>query len=205
MEHVDGPTPSPPDAHERLGEFIDVLRRLHSHEGFAGAVAEAGVLEPLDFSYRRWAEDHWSSLRPVGVDGDLIDRGRGWLAAVASEHAAQEPRDSITVATHGDLHLPNWKLTGRGPVLLDWDEILRIPLAQELADFIVWAALDPAEVAKRYGVPSRYSPAIVGDARACALGLLGQGLQQRAAGRAEPTWFDHVLTVCERTFALPAG
>ncbi len=68
--------------------------------------------------------------------------------------------NSVLVCGHGDLHRDNWLLTQRGIALIDWEDIGRAPLADELASLIVFGHLPPRAVAEMYGVSDEYVEAV---------------------------------------------
>ncbi len=152
MEEIGGAEPAPADVREQLHVFVDVLRRLHTHRALAEAAAATGRKEPPGFSHRRWAEEQWQRLSRLGSADPRVEQGVAWLECVRADPVDQERLESIEVSGHGDLHLPNWRLSERGPVLLDWEDLRRFPLASEVAAFIVFAALDPDEFATELGL-----------------------------------------------------
>lgn len=87
-------------------------------------------------------------------------------------------------------------------MLLDWEEIRRWPLASELADFIVFADLSPADVAYRYGAPVSYTAALESEAAACALSFYLYWLRTLIVGSERRTEeFVYVKRACQRLFA----
>lgn len=87
-------------------------------------------------------------------------------------------------------------------VLLDWEEIRCWSLASELADFVVFGDLDPADITRRYGAAPTYSLAVHREAAVCALSFYLYWLRtliDRSDPR--PESFAQVTATCERLFA----
>lgn len=201
MEDVDGLEPRGAGVQQRLEDFLSVIRRLHAHEKFQRAVA-AGGRGPSEDSSRQWAEQEWWRLQAIAPDDTRVPRAARWLERVRRTGERQDLVNSLVVSGHGDMHRGNWRLSPRGPVVLDWEEVRRWPLASELADFIVFADLSPTEVAERYGAPDRYGVALGSEAAACALSFYLYWLRTLIDGserRLED--FAYVERVCERLFA----
>ena len=160
MEEIAGPTAEAADIRQRLGEFIDILRRLHGHSAFQRAAEAVGDYDVPDGASPPWVERTWRWLQENGRDETRVQRAAGWLERAQGPPSMKDVVNSVLVLGHGDLHRDNWRLPERGPVLLDWEDMGRFPLAYELASFINFGHLDPVEVAERYGAPESYVPAI---------------------------------------------
>jgi thiamine kinase-like enzyme len=102
---------------------------------------------------------------------------------------------------HGDLHRGNWRLTERGPVIIDWEEVRRWPLSSELADFIVFGGLEPNDAAARFGLQGSDAESVAAAARACALSFYLYWLRALIDGT-DPREgeFQDIAVTCERLF-----
>jgi thiamine kinase-like enzyme len=167
MEDIPGAVPTSGDIAGSLPRFVAIIRDLHRHEAFQQAVAQCGRGPDEDGS-RRWAEEEWQRVQRLAPADERVRRAAPWLDRIRRT-AGSELADSIRVAGHGDLHAGNWRLSPRGPVLLDWEEVRSWSLANELADFIVFGGLDPQVVADLYGVPRSYRRPLADEAAACAV------------------------------------
>lgn len=199
MEDIDGVEPEPADVQRAVEAFADVLRSLHAHPAFADAVDRVGRRDPPGFEYRRATEQRWERAQGAFSRDRRLKRAAAWLQRLRARPEPREPPGSVQVAGHGDMHLPNWRLTERGPVLLDWEDVRRAPLAVEIAPFIVFAAMDPRDFAHRYGLPPTYAVVVEEQARWCAVHLYLLSLRATLdESRAGPDPLAHVAAVCER-------
>lgn len=201
MEYIEGAAPQPADVQLDLDTFINIIRDIHRNDAFRVAVESVGRAKDADSS-RRWAEDEWERLQTVAPLDERVRRAAEWMAAVRTSDDHTSEAEQIMVHGHGDLHAGNWRMADDRVVLLDWEEIRYWPLASELADFVVFGDLDPADVASRYGAPPTYGRAVRREAAACALSFYLYWLRaliDRSDPR--PESFAQVTATCERLFA----
>jgi hypothetical protein len=199
MEDLGDVPPTPMDTQARLLEFVGRIRHLHGHERFRSTVAQFGRAEGEDSSLD-WAEAEWNNLQALAPTDERVLTARRWLEKASAESKTPLERP-LVVSGHGDLHNANWRLTDRGPALIDWEEIRRWPLASELADFVVFGELDPVEVTRAYGAPGSYAPTVRRAAAACALSFYLYWLRTLLDGSdPRPESLATVRAVCERLF-----
>jgi hypothetical protein len=149
-----------------------------------------------------WAEEEWSALQRLAPTDERLVPARVWIDVVRENVRRAEDARQIMVHGHGDAHCANWRMTGRGLALIDWEEVRWWPLASELADFIVFGQLDPLEVARLYGAPDSYVPCVKRAAAACGLSFYLYWLRTLLDGSdARAASFEGVREVCERLFA----
>ncbi len=200
MEDLGDAAPTVHDMQSKLAEFVGIIRALHNNSAFHESVDEVGRNAGEDSSLA-WAEEEWAMLREIAPSDERLLRATEWMDIARANVAHAGDARELLVYGHGDLHNANWRLTSRGPALIDWEEIRRWPLASELADFIVFGQVDPAEVIRLYGVPSAYGECVRREAAACALSFYLYWLRTMLDGSdTRPSSFEHVRLACERLF-----
>ena len=148
MEDMGDHESSRSNVQSRWGEFVAVLRGLHTHTSFREAARLSGRLAGED-SPTSW----------IGAECERLQRiAPGCISSKARHGTDHAP--AILAAGHGDPHCGNWRLREGRPSLIDGEEIRIWPLASELAEFIVFADLDPRGGARRYWAPECTKPAI---------------------------------------------
>lgn len=201
MEDMGERQPAVSEIQEQPDAFVAVLRRLHEHAGFREAASSGGrALE--DGSPASWIREESARLQGIAPADVRVRRAAAWRERFDSSlRDAQD--NSILVAGHGDAHRGNWRLTADGPALIDWEEMRIWPLASELADFIVFAGLNPRDVAEGYGAPDWYVPAIEQAVAASALSFCLYWLRTLIDG-SDPRPEDLAVAerACERLFQL---
>ena len=200
MEDLGDAAPSAADTQSMLPQFVAIVKRLHNDAAFGEAVSACGRNEGEDSSLD-WAEEEWAVLKEIAPDDVRLAPAIEWMA-IAREYVtrAAEAR-SIMVSGHGDLHNANWRQGPRGLALIDWEEIRRWPLARELADFIVFGHVDPAEVTRLYGASPSYAECIRREAATCALSFYLYWLRTMVdASDPRAASFEHVRSACEQLF-----
>ena len=202
MEEIIGPKAEADQVQQRRHEFIDIIRRLHAHPAFGSTVDAVGSHGLSEDTAPPWVENEWRRLQEIAPSDARVERAARWRERARTSGPMKDLVNSVIVCGHGDLHRENWRLSDRGPVLIDWEDMGRYPLALELASFIVFGRLDPVEVAERYGVSKRYLSAIKHEAAMCALGLYLYWLRRLIDGSdPRPDDLAHAAGVCDRYFS----
>lgn len=201
MEDLGDMAPTAADTQAMLPEFVAIIKALHRNDAFRHAVDDIGRSDGEDSSLE-WAELEWAVLREIAPRDQRLAPALEWLDYARRNVAYATEGRELMVCGHGDLHCANWRLTERGPVLIDWEEIRRWPLASELADFIVFGRVDVAEVTRLYGAPDSYTPCVQKEAAACALSFYLYWLRTLLDGSdPRPASLEAVRVACERLFS----
>lgn len=202
MEDFGDRAPTAADTRTMLPAFLEIIKRLHNHQGFREAVDGVGRAEGEDSSLS-WAEEEWIRLRALAGDDTTLRLAAKWMDVARESESLSTDARSIMVHGHGDLHNGNWRLTSQGLAIIDWEEIRFWPLASELADFIVFGDVDPGEVVKLYGAPDSYAECARRAAATCALSFYLYWLRTRLDGSdPRPESLARVRIACERLFPI---
>ncbi len=178
MEDVGGRPATAKDIEESAPQLVDIVRSLHENEVFQEAVAAVGRNELAGDEPPEWFVSSLERVREIAPGEQRLANAQRWLEADRSQPDIVDLSNSVLVHGHRDLHRDNWLLTQRGPVLIDWEDIGRVPLADELASLIVSGHLNPRLVAELYGVAPEYVAAVERSAAQHALYLYVCWLQK---------------------------
>jgi aminoglycoside phosphotransferase (APT) family kinase protein len=160
MEDVGGRAATVKEVEDFAPQLVDIVRSLHESEEFQETVAGVGMNELARQEPPEWFITIIGRVREIASGDERLAKAERWLEAARSRPDVTDLINSVLVHGHGDLHRDNWLLTQRGPVLIDWEDVGRVPLANELANLIVFGHLQPRLVAELYGVAPEYTEAI---------------------------------------------
>jgi thiamine kinase-like enzyme len=200
MEDMGGRPLTAPDVEARASELIKIVRGIHENESFQTCVDDLGLDAWVQDEPPEWFETSLAFARDKAPDDERLMRAERWLET-SQKQSANDLITSVMVYGHGDLHRDNWLLTQRGVVLIDWEDVGRGPLANELASLIVFGHLEPRGVAELYGVPEGYNEAVERSAAQYALYLyvywLRKLLEDEEVDAADLAFAE---TLCEQYF-----
>ena len=204
MQDMGGRRLTAKEVGERAPDLIEIVRGVHEHEAFREAVAAVGLNDVARDEPPDWFDASLDRVQEIAPGDERLAKAERWLESVRSarvQASATELINSVMVYGHGDLHRDNWLLTSGGLVLIDWEDVGLVPLADELASLIVFGHLDPRSIAELYGVASEYVEAVERSASLLALYHYVDWLRRLLEEeRVDPADLAYAGDVCERAF-----
>ncbi len=201
MQDLGGRPLTSREVEERAPDLIEIVRRVHEHEAFREAVAAVGSHEEATEEPPDWFDASLDRVREIAAGDERLAKAERWLERSRDLPSATDLINSVIVHGHGDLHRDNWLLTSGGLVLIDWEDMGRMPLANELASLIVFGHLPPRSVAELYGVAPKYVEAVERSTAQHALYLYVDWLRRLLEEESvDPSDVAYAEAVCERAF-----
>lgn len=201
MQDVGGRPLTAREVEQRATELVKIVRSVHEDETFQECVDEAGMDERAQDEPPEWFQASLAALRAKAPNDERLERVERWLESARRQSSASDLINSVLVHGHGDLHRDNWLLTQRGVALIDWEDVGRMPLANELASLIVFGHLAPSSVAESYGVAAEYVEAVERSTARHALYLYVYWLRRLLEDEAaDPSDLTYAEATCERYF-----
>lgn len=186
----------------RAHDLIEIVRGVHEHEAFREAVAAVGLNDVARDEPPDWFDASLDRVQEIAPGDERLAKAEQWLERARALPSTTDLINSVMVYGHGDLHRDNWLLTPGGLVLIDWEDVGLVPLAEELASLIVFGHLDPRSIAELYGVASEYVEAVERAASLHALYLYVSWLSMLLEEEnVDPGDLAYAGALCEKTFA----
>ena len=201
MQDLGGRILTAKDVEQRAAELVTIVRSVHENENFQECVDEAGMDERAQDEPPEWFQASLDFVRAKTSGDERLTRVERWLESARRQPSASVLINSVLVYGHGDLHRDNWLLTQRGVALIDWEDVGRMPLANELASLIVFGHLAPGSVAELYGVAAEYVEAVERCTAQHALYLYVYWLRRLLEDEAvNPSDLTYAEAICEWSF-----
>ena len=183
MQDVGGRPLKAKEVEERAPDLIEIVRRVHDHAAFGKVVAAVGLHDVAKDEPPDWCNASLDRVREIAAGDERLATAERWLEGARRKPSETDLINSVVVHGHGDLHRDNWLLTSGGLVLIDWEDVGLVPLANELASLIVFGHLAPRAVAELYGVAPDYVEAVERSTAQHALYLFVYWLSTGGRGR----------------------